>query len=178
MNLSLTSGLIPITLQILALAAIVVAIGRGRSREWLRRWLLVAVLAGVGLAAAGRLIVRDQGWSADAIAFGTVFWTAMLGFTATVLIAGWRGSEWWRRLVAILSVVLVVVIVSTVGSGGLGGELRETDAARCELGREGLLAHVDADADHDRARVRVLRAQHGDRILSHGPRGVAAGNAD
>lgn len=61
MNLSLTSGLIPITLQILALAAIVVAIGRGRSREWLRRWLLVAVLAGVGLAAAGRLIVRDQG---------------------------------------------------------------------------------------------------------------------
>ncbi|MCV7202785.1 hypothetical protein B7435_31020 [Mycolicibacterium peregrinum] len=109
MNLSLTSGLIPITLQILALAAIVVAIGRGRSREWLRRWLLVAVLAGVGLAAAGRLIVRDQGWSADAIAFGTVFWTAMLGFTATVLIAGWRGSEWWRRLVAILSVVLVVV---------------------------------------------------------------------
>ena len=37
MNLSLTGGLIPITLQLLALIAVVVAIGRGRSREWMRR---------------------------------------------------------------------------------------------------------------------------------------------
>ncbi|QZH66831.1 alpha/beta hydrolase [Mycolicibacterium farcinogenes] len=107
--MSLTSGLIPITLQLLALVAIVVAIGRGRSPEWMRRWLLAAVLVGVGLAAAARLFVRDQGWSAEAISFGTVFWTAMFGFAATVLIAGWRGSEWWRRLVSALSVVMVVV---------------------------------------------------------------------
>ncbi|OLO99704.1 hypothetical protein BVU76_24255 [Mycolicibacterium porcinum] len=109
MNLSLTNGLIPITLQLLALVAIVVAIGRGRSREWLQRWLVAAVLVGVGLAAAARLFVRDQGWSAEAISFGTVFWTAMFGFAATVLIAGWRGSEWWRRLVSALAVVMVVV---------------------------------------------------------------------
>lgn len=109
MNLSLTHGLIPIVLQLLALAAIVVAIGRGRSRDWMQRWLLAAVLAGIGLAAAARLYVRNQGWSADAISFGTVFWTATLGFAATALIAGWRSGEWWRRLVAVLSVVLVVV---------------------------------------------------------------------
>jgi S-formylglutathione hydrolase FrmB len=109
MNLSLTNGLIPIALQLLTLVAIVVAIGRGRSRGWMRRWLLAAVLVGVGLAAAARLYVREQGWSAEAISFGTVFWTAMLGFTATVLIAGWRGSVWWRRLVVVLSVVMVVV---------------------------------------------------------------------
>ncbi|MGV0815310.1 alpha/beta hydrolase-fold protein [Mycolicibacterium boenickei] len=109
MNLSLTGGLIPITLQLLALVAIVVAIGRDRSREWLQRWLLVAMLVGVGLAAAARLFVRDQGWSAEAISFGTVFWTAVFGFAATVLIAGWKGSAWWRRLVAVLSVVMVVV---------------------------------------------------------------------
>ncbi|KHO18152.1 alpha/beta hydrolase [Mycolicibacterium setense] len=109
MNLSLTNGLIPITLQLLALIAIAVAIGRGRSREWMRRWLLAAVLVGVGLAAAGRLFVRDQGWSAEAISFGTVFWTVLFGFAATVLIAGWPGTAWWRRLVSVLSVVLVVV---------------------------------------------------------------------
>lgn len=109
MNLSLTNGLIPITLQLLALIAIAVAIGRGRSREWMRRWLLAAVLVGVGLAAAARLFVRDQGWSAEAISFGTVFWTALFGFAATVLVAGWPGSAWWRRLVSVLSVVLVVV---------------------------------------------------------------------
>ena len=109
MNLSLTSGLIPITLQLLALIAIVVAIGRGRSREWLQRWLVAAVLVGTGLAAAARLLVRNQGWSAEAISFGTVFWTAMLGFAATVLIAGWNCSAWWRRLVSVLAVILVVV---------------------------------------------------------------------
>jgi S-formylglutathione hydrolase FrmB len=109
MNLSLTSGMIPITLQLLALVAIVVAIGRGRSRDWMQRWLLAALLVGVGLAGAARLFVRDQGWSAEAISFGTVFWTAMLGFAATVLIAGWRGSAWWRRLASVLSVLLVVV---------------------------------------------------------------------
>lgn len=107
--MSLTSGLIPISLQLLALVAIVIAIGRGRSREWMRRWLLAAVLVGVGLAAAARLFVRDQGWSAEAISFGTVFWTAMFGFAVTVLFGGWRGSEWWRRLVSVLSVVMMVV---------------------------------------------------------------------
>ncbi|OBI73818.1 hypothetical protein A5664_03825 [Mycolicibacterium fortuitum] len=109
MNLSLTNGLIPITLQLLAFIAIVVAIGRGRSLQWMRRWLLGAVLVGVGLAAAARLFVRDQGWSAEAISFGTVFWTAMLGFAATVLIGGWRASPWWRRLVSVLAVVMAVV---------------------------------------------------------------------
>jgi S-formylglutathione hydrolase FrmB len=33
----------------------------------------------------------------------------MFGFAATVLIAGWHGSAWWRRLVSLLSVLLVVV---------------------------------------------------------------------
>lgn len=107
--MSLTSGLIPVTLQLLALVAIVVSIGRRRSRAWMKRWLLVAVLAGTGLAAAARLYVRNQGWSAEAISFGTVFWTATLGFAATILVAGWRGSAWWRRLVSVLAVLLVVV---------------------------------------------------------------------
>lgn len=109
MNLSLTTGLIPLTLQLLAVVAIVVAIGRGRSRQWLWRCLLVAVLVGAGVAAAAALYVRNQGWSAEPISVGTVFWTAMFGFAVTVLIAGWPGSAGWRRLVAVLSVLLVVV---------------------------------------------------------------------
>ncbi|MBB3604933.1 S-formylglutathione hydrolase FrmB [Mycolicibacterium sp. BK556] len=109
MNMSLTSGLIPLTLQLLALVAIVVAIGRGRSRQWLLRWLLVAVLVGVAVAAAVALYVRNQGWSAQPVSVGTVFWTGMVGFAVTVLIAGWGGSAWWRRGVALLSVLLVLV---------------------------------------------------------------------
>jgi hypothetical protein len=44
--MSLTSGWLPITLQILALALLLVAIG-WRSRRWRRLWLPVTLLAGV-----------------------------------------------------------------------------------------------------------------------------------
>lgn len=111
MTMSLTTGLIPITLQLLALAAIVVAVGRGRSRSWLKHWLPAAVLAGVGLAGAGGVLVRNQGWAADVVSLGAVFWVAMLGFAAAVVICGWPGSPWWRRLVALLSVLLTGVCI-------------------------------------------------------------------
>ncbi len=107
--MSLTNGLIPVALQVLALAAAVVAIGRRRGRDWPRRWLPAAVLIGVGFAATMRLFVRDQGWSAEAVSAGAVFWTATTGFNAAVLIFGWRGSPWWRRLVSVLAMPLAVV---------------------------------------------------------------------
>ncbi|GAA2775758.1 alpha/beta hydrolase [Mycolicibacterium pallens] len=109
MNLSLISGLIPLTLQLLAVIAIVVAIGRGRSRRWLLRSLLLAVLVGVALTAAVTLYVRNQGWSAEPVSVGTVFWTGMIGFAVTIVIAGWSGSAWWRRLMSVLSVLMAVV---------------------------------------------------------------------
>jgi S-formylglutathione hydrolase FrmB len=108
MNMSLTSGLIPTALQLLAVTAVIIAIGRHRSGKWLLRWIPAAVMTGVGLAAAIRLFVKDQGWSADAVSFGTVFWDVMVGFAAAVLVFGWRGSAWWRRLVSVLAVPLAV----------------------------------------------------------------------
>ena len=109
MNLSLTDGLIPIILQVLAVGAIIVAIGLKRSDNWLLRWIPAAVMTGVGLAAAIRLFVRNQGWSADAVSFGTVFWDVMVGFALAVVVFGWRGSSWWRRLVSVLAVPLAVM---------------------------------------------------------------------
>lgn len=111
MNMSLTTGLIPIALQFLALVAIVTAIGRRRSRSWLRHWLLAAVLTGVGLAAAGGVLVRNQGWAADVVSVSAVFWVAMLGFAVVVLVCGWTDSPGWRRLAALISVPLTGVCV-------------------------------------------------------------------
>jgi len=107
--MSLTNGLIPIALQLITLVAIVVAIGRGRSREWLRRWLPAAILCGLGFAAAMRLFARNQGWAAEAVSGGTVFWMVMLGFALAVLVFGWPGSPWWRRLVSAFAVLMAVV---------------------------------------------------------------------
>jgi len=109
MNLSLTSGLIPIALQVLAIAAIAVAVGRHRPATWLRHWVPAAVLTGTGLAAAVRLVVNNQGWSADAVSFGTVFWDFMVGFATAILVFGWRSGSWWQRVVSILAIPLAVL---------------------------------------------------------------------
>ena len=108
-NLSLTHGLIPITLQLLALVAIAVAVGRHRSTKWLKRALPGAVLTGLGLAAGMRLFVKDRGWSVDAVSYQSVFWVFMTGFALAIVVAGWRGSNWSRRVVSVLSVLLAVV---------------------------------------------------------------------
>ena len=57
--MSLTSGLIPVTLQVLALAALAVGVGR-RSQSWLLRWVTFAVLVGVGFAAVVRLLSKAR----------------------------------------------------------------------------------------------------------------------
>ncbi len=120
MNMSLIDGPIPLLLQLLALIAIVVAIGRGRSRQWLLRWILVAVLVGVASAISAALYIRHQGWATGPISFGTMFWIGMFGFAVTVLIAGWRGNGWWRRLVSLLSVPLVMVCGMVAINAGTG----------------------------------------------------------
>ena len=107
--MSLTSGLIPVTLQVLALAALAVGVGR-RSQSWLLRWVTFAVLVGVGFAAVVRLFVKGQGWSERAASGGTVFWVAMTGVAAAMAVVTWGGpTTWWRRVVSVLAVPLAVV---------------------------------------------------------------------
>src|ERR1700754_3965176 len=107
--MSLTSGLVPIALQVLALAALVVGVGR-RSRSWLLRWVTFAVLVGVGFAAAVRLFVKSQGWSEKAASASAVFWVAMTGAAVTMAVVTWGGpAPWWRQVVSMLAVPLAVV---------------------------------------------------------------------
>ena len=107
--MSLTSGFVPITLQIIALIALVVGVGR-RRRSWLLRWGTVAVLVGVAFAMAVWLVVKNQGWSNEPASAGTVFWVATTGVAVAMAVMGWGGAAtWWRRVVSVLAVALAVV---------------------------------------------------------------------
>lgn len=102
---SLTTGWLPLTIQLLALAVLAAAIGR-RSRDWRLRWLPAALMVGFATAAATRLFVKYEGWTERAASWQSVFWTAVSGFALAAAIFGWPRSPWWRRLASVLSVPL------------------------------------------------------------------------
>ncbi|OMB94336.1 hypothetical protein A5733_14245 [Mycobacterium sp. NS-7484] len=106
--MSLTSGWLPITLQVLALAALVFAIGRP-PRSSLLRWATTALLAGVLFAVIVRAVVKYQGWSERAASVGTVIWVVIIGFATATMILAWRQNAWRRRIVSVLAIALAVL---------------------------------------------------------------------
>lgn len=106
--MSLISGWLPYTGQIVALTALLAAIVR-RSRTWWLRRVPVALLVGVVVAAILRLFVKYQGWTEKAVSWETVWWNVMTGVALAVLFLGWRGAPRWRRVVSVLAVALCLL---------------------------------------------------------------------
>src|SRR5262245_52726836 len=106
--MSLTSGWVPITLEVLALVALLLGVGRRPGVPWVR-WVTIALLTGVLFAVAVRVFVKYQGWSEKAASASTVVWVVMTGFAAAVMVLAWRGGVWWRRIVSVLAVVFAVL---------------------------------------------------------------------
>jgi S-formylglutathione hydrolase FrmB len=108
-GVSLVAGWLPIAIQLVTAAVLLLAIGRRRTRSWLLHWIPAALMAGFGTAAATGLFVNYQGWTGQAASWQAVVWTAACGFATAIVVFGWRGSRWWRRVVSALSVVLCVL---------------------------------------------------------------------
>lgn len=106
--MSLISGVVPIALEVLAIAALLLGVGR-RPRPWLLRSVTTALLAGVLLAVLTRMFVKYQGWSEKAASLGSVLWVVITGFAAAMVVLAWRGGRWWRRIVSVLAVFLAVL---------------------------------------------------------------------
>ncbi len=102
---SLLHGWIPGAVQLLA-GAVVVAAGGGRTRRWQLIWLPLAALAGAALAATAYVYLTVQGLTGNPAPTALWVWVVATGATAVVLVAGWHGSRWWRRAVAVLAVPL------------------------------------------------------------------------
>lgn len=104
-GVSLTSGWLPVLIQILTAAAVVYAVGR-RSRYWNVHWIPAALMVGFALAAAVRLFVQFEGWTDRAASWQSVFWVAATGFAVAIAIFGWADVHRWRRAVSVLAVAL------------------------------------------------------------------------
>lgn len=117
-GVSLIDGWLPVALQVVAGAAVIAAVG-WRTRRWRLRWLPVSAAVGVVLIGAVWWFVDRQGLG-SVYPWGMWVWIGLTGLAAAVLVLGWPGSPWWRRLVAFLAVPLCVVAAATVLNASLG----------------------------------------------------------
>jgi enterochelin esterase-like enzyme len=109
MNVSLLGGWFPALLDVVAAAALLVAIG------WRdRRWRGHAVPMIVGGAAFGTLVAAYPGAKllgvTDPLPFRVWLWFGAGLGGIIVLAAGWRGARWWRRGTAVVAIALATVV--------------------------------------------------------------------
>ena len=107
-HLSLLHGWIPITVQVLAGIALVAAVCWGIQR-WRYVWVPWAALCGIALTAAAYWYVESEGLAGNPAPDGLWVWIGLTGTAAGVLVVGWRGATWWRRLVAASAVPLCLL---------------------------------------------------------------------
>lgn len=108
-------GWLTVAVQILAVVAVVTAIGR-RTRRWRLVWVPWSALIGVVLAVAAYCYIASAGVADDSNPAPHTLWVwiALSGFAFGVLVSGWRGARWWRRTAATLAVPLCVLSAALV----------------------------------------------------------------
>lgn len=112
-SLSLLTGWLPVTLQIMAVLVLLAVVLRPAPRRWYLLWLPVAVVVGAGVA----LVVRDRlatdGLTDDPAPLALWVWVAVAAAVIVVVVVGWPGARWWRRTLATLAVPLTLLCVGS-----------------------------------------------------------------
>lgn len=106
-DLSLMHGWLPVSVQILAAAAVIAGVG-WRTRRWRLVWVPWAAVIGGGLASTTYCYIRSAGVADESTPAPPTLWVwiALCGTAFGQLVAGWRGARWWRRTAAALAVPL------------------------------------------------------------------------
>lgn len=109
--MSLTSGWVPLIVQVLAVAVLLVATG-WRSRRWRLLFVPMALLFGIAVAASVYWYIGYQGLASDPAPLTLWLWITLSGLALVVVVSGWRDIPVWRRVVSLLAVPLC--LLSTV----------------------------------------------------------------
>lgn len=120
-QISLMHGWLPATVQAIAAALVVAAIGwRSRSIRWRTVWLPSMVIAALVVAFAVRWYVDSLGLAGQPGPHVLWIWIQLTALAVGLLVVGWPGAQWWRRGVAVLAVPLCLLSASLVLNGWVG----------------------------------------------------------
>lgn len=111
MDVSLTSGWLPILIQGIAAVVLAAAIG-WRSRRWRLRWLPTSVAVGVVAVGAVYWVIRYESLAEDPAPLALWLWIGLTGLAVVIAVAGWPDTRWQRRGAALVAIPLCVSCVA------------------------------------------------------------------
>ncbi|MGQ4599428.1 alpha/beta hydrolase-fold protein [Nocardia sp. R6R-6] len=112
-GISLLHGWLPLTLELLTAAILLVAVAR-RTRRWWLIELPVSVAIGGAAALAARWYVADEGLASDPAPLQLWVWVGAVAAAAAIAVAGWSSARWWRRGIAVLAIPLTLLSTGIV----------------------------------------------------------------
>lgn len=101
-------GWVPTSVQVITAVVLIAAIG-WRTRRWALIWLPLAAAVGGILVAGTNWYIESEGLAGNPAPRSLWVWIALSGVALVVLVAGWRGSRWWRRGTAVMAVPLTLL---------------------------------------------------------------------
>lgn len=107
-GVSLLRGWLPVTIQVVAVVALLVAVG-WRSRRWRGVWLPLALLIGVTAVVCIQWYVNFSGMGDNPALPIFWLWIGLTGFAVGVAALGWRATLWWRRGTSLVAVMLCLL---------------------------------------------------------------------
>ncbi|CAN5608031.1 alpha/beta hydrolase-fold protein [soil metagenome] len=107
-GLSLLGGWLPITIEIIAVIALLAVIG-WRTRRWRMLWIPLSVGIGVVGALAARTYMNAQGLASDPAPLELWIWVAVCTASIAIAIFGWHGARWWRRGLSLVLIPLALL---------------------------------------------------------------------
>ncbi|KHO18851.1 esterase family protein [Mycolicibacterium setense] len=107
-HLSLMHGWVPTSVQVVTAVVLIAAIG-WRTRRWALVWLPLAAAVGGILVAGTNWYIESEGLAGNPAPRSLWVWIGLSGVALVVLVAGWRGSRWWRRGTAVMAVPLTLL---------------------------------------------------------------------
>jgi S-formylglutathione hydrolase FrmB len=118
-GISLLTGWLPLTLQIVAGLVVLAAIGWRPRRWWASRLPVLAVL-GVAVVLLVRHYVSANGLASDPAPAALWIWTGVATGAVALVALGWRGAGWARRALAAAAVPLTVLCVGVALNDWVG----------------------------------------------------------
>lgn len=101
-------GWVPTSIQVITAGVLIAAVGR-RTRRWALLWLPPAAAVGGILVAGTNWYIESEGLAGNPAPRSLWVWIALTGVAVVVLLAGWRGSRWWRRGTAAMAVPMTLL---------------------------------------------------------------------
>jgi S-formylglutathione hydrolase FrmB len=107
-GVSLLGGWLPLTVDVVSIIALLLVLARPGRRWWLT-WVPVSAVVGVLTALAARTYMNSEGLASDPAPLDLWIWTAVAAAAVLLAVFGWRGTQWWRRAVAVLLIPLTTL---------------------------------------------------------------------